>query len=92
MVVGPKRIRVEDGTDLGRALDESDKTPVELEKDGVVFLVRRHDGDALPSYDAEAVRATLRKAPKLLTPEEAETLKAEVYLARERGTRPAEPS
>jgi hypothetical protein len=80
-------IYIDDDSELARALEHADQTPVRLVKDGVTYRVSRED-DLWANYDPEAVRVALEKAAGLLTLEEAETFKAYVYRAREEGSRP----
>lgn len=88
MVTYPKPIPVDDETKLTTILDEAEANPVRLERDGVVYRVVREDADPWADYDPERVREGLRRFAGMITPEEAERMKALVYRAREEGTRP----
>ncbi|MCC6619013.1 MAG: hypothetical protein IT341_08235 [Chloroflexi bacterium] len=84
-----KPIRVLPDSDLARLLDAAARAPVLLEKEGVLYRVSRVEADsAIAAYDPAAVRASIQAAAGLLTPADAERLKAGIYQAREEGTRP----
>ncbi len=78
-------------SELGHLLDTAAGTPVLLEKDGRRYrIVPEQDQDTLwAGYDPAKVRRALQASAGLLSAEEAERLKAEVYAAREEGSRPA---
>jgi hypothetical protein len=81
-------ITVDPDSELGRALDDTDGSPVVLERNGVRFRVTRDPDDPWAGYDPEKVRAGLRKFAGMLTPEEGERIKETIYRGREEGTRP----
>jgi hypothetical protein len=82
-------IHLPNDSELARLLARVDETPVRVEMNGVVYRVTRDD-DPWADYDPEAVRAAVKAATGLLTPDEGEALKAYVYRAREEGSRPAD--
>ena len=81
-------LTIDPDSELGRALGESDGTPVVLERNGTRFRVTREPDDSWANYDPEKVRAGLRKFAGMLTPEEGERIKETIYRGREEGTRP----
>jgi hypothetical protein len=81
-------IAVSDETNLGPLLDEATTAPVRIERNGVVFQLSREKVDPWAGYDPERVREGLRGVAGLITPEEGERLKEQIYRAREEGTRP----
>ncbi|MCC6619015.1 MAG: hypothetical protein IT341_08245 [Chloroflexi bacterium] len=82
-------IRVLPDSELARLLDAAARAPLLLEKEGVLYRVSRVEPDhPVVAYDPEAVRAALRASVGLVTPADAERLKAAIYRAREEGTRP----
>ena len=83
-------IKVTETTDWPRLLDEAESAPVRLERDGVVYRLARKDEAPQAGYDPERLRAGLRAFAGTFTPEEGERLKAQIYRAREEGTRPIE--
>lgn len=88
MAKAPLTIHVDPGSDLARALQNADATPVVLDSNGVRYRVRRDDDHLWADYDPERFRAGLRAVAGTLTPEEGERLKALIYQAREEGSRP----
>ncbi len=81
-----RTITVEPDSELARALDEA--AVIVLERNGVRYRLSREDADPWANYDPAKVRAGLRRFAGLITPEDAERLKADIYRAREEGTRP----
>lgn len=86
-------IHVEPGSELDRLVAEADDAPVELERNGVRYQLRRverpADEDPWANYDPEVARAGIRAAAgawKGLV--DTEDLKAAIYRARDEGTRP----
>lgn len=88
MAKAPLTITIDPDSELGRALDDTDGSPVILERNGARFLVTRDPNDPWADYDPEKVRAGLRKFAGMLTPEEGERIKETIYRGREEGTRP----
>jgi hypothetical protein len=87
MLREPKMIHVDPGSELDHVLDEANEAPVILTRNGVRYRLSIQD-DPWVDYDPEAVRAAVRAIAGTITPEEGERLKAELYRAREEGTRP----
>ena len=88
MAKTPLTITIDPDSELGRALDDADGSPVILERNGARFLVTRDPDDPWANYDPEKLRAGLRKFAGMLTPEEGERIKESIYRGREEGTRP----
>ena len=101
MAQGAKTIHVEPGSELDRILEAAGDTPVELEKRGVRYRVVKlgvapsgHQGqladehDLWRGYDPEKARASMRAAADSWHDIDAEALKADLYQAREDGSRP----
>jgi hypothetical protein len=82
-------IHLPDDSALARLLERVDEIPVRFEMNGVVYRVTRDD-DPWAGYDPAAVRAAVKAAAGMLTPDEGEVLKTYVYRAREEGSRPAD--
>lgn len=89
MATTPKTIRVTATTGLPELLREAAETPVILERGDERFRLSRAD-DRSAAYDPDKVRAGLRKFAGLISPEDAERLKASIYRGRDEGTRPLE--
>ena len=81
-------ITLDPGSELAKALSEADEKPVVLVSNGARFKVSRAEDDFRDDYDPKAFSDALRAAVGIFTPEEAEQLKAQIYRAREEGTRP----
>lgn len=81
-------IMIDPDSELGRALEDSDGSPVVLDRGGARFRVTRDPDDPWDTYDPEKVRAGLRKFAGMLTPEDGERIKESIYRGREEGTRP----
>jgi hypothetical protein len=84
----PLTIAIDPDSELGRALDEANGTPIVLVRDGVRFRVTRDPDDPWASYDPEGLREGLREIAGTLSPEEGERIKELIYRGREEGTRP----
>lgn len=81
-----RTITVEPESELARALDEA--AVIVLERNGVRYRLSREDDDPWANYDPAKVRAGLRRFAGLISREDAERLKADIYRARGEGTRP----
>lgn len=88
MTKEPLTFTIDPDSELGRALDESDGSPIVLERNGARFRVTRDPDDPWADYDPEKVRAGLHRFAGMLTPEEGERIKETIYRGREEGTRP----
>lgn len=89
MATTPKTIRVTATTGVPELLRDAAETPVILERGGERFWLGRAD-ERSATYDPDKVRAGLHKFAGLITPEDAERLKASIYSGRDEGTRPLE--
>lgn len=90
MATEPKTIHVTNGGELARLVDAAKEFPVILEKDGVRYRLSREEDEVWANYDPEAVLSALRATSGTLSREEGEKLKADIYRAREEGSRPAD--
>jgi len=86
----PTTISVDPDSELARALEEADASPVVLESNGVRYAVTRADEEVSAGYDPAKIKAGLRRFAGLITPDEAERMKELVYRGREEGTRPSD--
>ena len=90
MAKEPLTITSDPDSDLGRALDATDGSPVVLVRNGARFRFTRGSDDLWANYDPGAVPAGLRAGAGTLTPDEGEGLKELIYRGREEGTRPSD--
>lgn len=81
---------VDPESELGRALQQLDESPIVLECNGARYRVTRADEDLESEYDPERFRAALRAVAGTLTPEEGERRKELIYQARDGGSRPSD--
>jgi hypothetical protein len=88
MVEATKPIPVTAATDWPQVLADAASAPVRLEHAGVVYRLSREDEGVWAGYDPELLRDGLRRSAGMITPEDAERMKALVYRGREEGTRP----
>ncbi len=88
MAKEPVTITIDPDSELGRALDDSDGSPVVLVRGDARFRVVPAADDLWADYDPEAVLAALHAAAGTLSPEEGERIKQLIYRGREEGTRP----
>lgn len=88
MAIATKPVTVTETTNWPKLLDEAARSPVRIERGGVVYRLIREDDDIWAGYDPERVREGLRLFAGTLTPEEGERLKELIYRGREEGTRP----
>jgi hypothetical protein len=87
-----KKIKVAADSELGRLVDEARRHPVLLEKDGAVYSLTPHSSDAddlWAGYDPLSVKKAIKTYGGSWKDGDADTMIAEVYAARERGSRPA---
>lgn len=87
MTTEPYVIRVDPDSDLGRALDDGSREIVLISGDER-FKVSRDTADPWAKFDPEAFRSALHDIAGLITPEEAERRKEQLYRWREEGSRP----
>jgi hypothetical protein len=88
MSAQPQPYHVEPDSELWTLLDQAEVTPVLVEKDGKRFRIVREVDDIWAGYDPDAAIAGMERAAGGITPEEAERRIAQLYEAREAGTRP----
>lgn len=88
MASEPTTITVDPESELGRALEHVEESPIVLVRNGFRYRVTRDPDDPWANYDPEKVREGLRKVAGLITEEEADRIKERIYRGREEGTRP----
>ena len=89
MLTKPNRIRVTPDSELARFLDELEETPVLLEKNGKLYRITEEPGeDIWAGYDPEKARAALEKVAGSWADIDKDKLIAEIYRARDEGSRP----
>lgn len=99
----PKMIHVEPGSELDRLLQEAAETTVEFEQRGVRYRITRvsepggrpslhsaDEHDIWAGYDPEKARAGMHAAAGSWRDIDTDTLKADLYRARDEGSRPLE--
>jgi hypothetical protein len=93
MLREPHRVHVNPDSELGHLLDELGEMPVLLEKDGKVYRVTIEENNGedagSPSYDAEQVKAAVRKTSGSWADIDADKFLADLYHARHVGSRRA---
>jgi len=85
-----KIITVTADTDLADLLDKAASSPVRLERNGIVYRLSREDEDVWPAPDPDRVREVLRATVGSWADLDADELIAELYRAREEGSRPVD--
>lgn len=95
MAKEPKRIEVTPDVALAIREAERDGRPVELHASGATYHVVPSSSTGLRStlwrtYDPEAVRAAVRQFAGTIPTDEADAMIANLYRAREEGSRPAD--
>lgn len=88
MASEPVTITIDPESELGRALEHVEESPIVLVRDGFRYRVIRDPDDPWANYDPEKVLEGLRKVAGALTEEEADRIKESIYRGREEGTRP----
>ena len=90
----PKVVHVEPGSALDRALQDAGDTTIEIERDGVRYRLERLPEspaeELWEGYDPELALAGMRTAAGSWSDVDPEHLKAEIYRAREEGSRPSD--
>lgn len=84
-----RTIKVSDETALAHVLAEADKTPLRLEKDGVVYRVSREDAAAYRDDRGAAVAAAVDATAGSWSDLDTDAVIDYIYRGREEGTRPA---
>lgn len=95
MAEGARHIPVDKNSELGRFLDETRRAgePVVLEANGHAFRLTPESQaaeDPWKDYDPEKVRSALNKTAGSWADLDAVKLIADLYMAREEGSRPVE--
>jgi len=84
----PLSIAIDPDSELGRALDETADGSVVLLRGRTRFRVTREADAPWAHYDPAKLRAGLKNAASLLSPEEGDRIIETIYRGREEGTRP----
>lgn len=71
-------------------LDEAATRPLVLEKDGVRYHLHREDEDIWAGYDPEKAREAIAATAGSWADLDTDTMIADLYRAREEGSRPAD--
>ncbi len=91
-----KTISIEPGSEIDRLLNQAAAGPIDLERHGERYRLRRVESDAdeetWAGYDPAQAIAGMRAASGSWSDIDAEELKAYIYRAREEGTRPLDRS
>jgi hypothetical protein len=89
MVPTPKTVKVTPETTIDEVLADADAEPVLLEKNGTVYRLSRETAkdDIWAGYDPEKVRRILEEFAGVWDDLDADRLIADIYEARERGSR-----
>lgn len=82
-----QRIRVESNSELAHLLDAIGETPVVLEMGDRRYRLIKEE-DSMAEYDPSAVTAAIRKTAGSWSDIDADKYIAELYRAREEGSRP----
>lgn len=81
-------ITVDPESELGRALEHVEESPLVLVRNGFRYRVTRDPDDPWANYDPERFLEGLREIAGTISPEEGERMKELVYRGREEGSRP----
>ncbi len=88
MATNPNAVRVTAETDLGSLLDEAEREPVRLERDGTVFRLSREELGLGYEPDPERVRAALAASVGSWADLDIDAVIESLYEARRVGSRP----
>jgi hypothetical protein len=83
----PQVIHIDPDSELGRAL-ENDEQEVVLVSRNKTFTVSPGSNSSGSGFDPERFLRVLHSVAGIITPEEAERWKEDIYRAREQGSRP----
>lgn len=86
MVATERTVEVTPGSEVDRLLDEADKTPLVLTRNGMRYTLQVDDPAAY--YDPERLLSGMRAAAGSITEAEADERIANIYRWREEGSRP----
>jgi hypothetical protein len=92
MSIEAKKITVRSGSEIASILDMAAKSPLLLEKDGVLFTLNPLEPSAesqWASYDPKAAVSSMRSVAGAWSDLDPDKLKSDIYRAREEGSRPA---
>ena len=81
-------VEIEADSQLARALAHADKNPVTVVSNGRRYLTTRDPLDPVRDDDPEAFEEALRAVSGILTPEEGDEWKRNIYRWREEGSKP----
>ena len=93
MASRPKKIKVSAGSELGKLLNEAREHAVVLETNGELYRLDRMEKepeDIWEGYDPEKVREAVKKSAGTWADLDGDELIADIYRAREEGSRPAD--
>lgn len=82
-------IHIDDDGELTHLLKNVDTAPIRFEKSGVIYLVVREDS-AWKAYDPAKFRAAVRATAGSWADLDTDAMIADLYAAREEGSRPAD--
>jgi hypothetical protein len=85
----PDTIHIANDSELARLLERVATNPLRLETNGVVYRVVREEND-WAGYDPARVRAAVKAAVGSWADLDTDALIADLYRAREEGSRPAD--
>ncbi len=87
----PRRMKVKPGSELARLLEAARGDVLLLEKDDELYRIVREmkEEDISGGYDPEKVREALAETAGSWADIDTDSLIAEIYRAREQGSRPA---
>jgi hypothetical protein len=88
ILIESHRIRIDPGSEPAHLLDEVGETSILLERDGELYRLTKEE-DGWVGYDAEKVKAAICNTTGSWADIDADTFIADLYRAREEGSRPA---
>ncbi len=89
MLTEPKRIKVSPDSEIARLLEEARNNPVILESNGETYRLYHDEAQELWSgYDSDRARETIARLAGSWSDLDTDKMIAELYQARERGSRP----
>ncbi len=86
MPIESHRLRVDPESELAHLLDEVGETPILLEKNGKVYRLTM-EVDSQIGYDPEEVKSAIRKTAGSWADVDADAFLAQLYDARDEGSR-----
>jgi hypothetical protein len=90
MIAKPKVVTVSPGSELDRLLDEAESSPILLERNGRHYRLSREAEALWEGYDPERVREAIAASAGSWAGVDADALIADLYRAREEGSRGAD--